>query len=120
WSRFKQQCIALQDRPCGVKQDGSPADGTGTVINLYRGWRDTVGVRLGASRWFSSDVELFAGLGFESSAIPDATLDPNLSDSHTISASAGGRFQIADRLWIGATYTHIQYLSRDNTGKSIL
>jgi len=120
WSRMVQQCIALADRGCGVKQDGSPAPETGTVINLYRGWRDTISFRVGASRWISKELELFGGLGFETSAIPDETLDPNLPDAHTIAASAGGRFEILSRLWLSVGYTHLQYLSRDNTGKSIL
>ncbi len=120
WSRFETQCIALEDRPCGVKQDGSPAAGTGTVINLYRGWRDSFGIRGGLSRWFSPAVEVFVGLGFETAAVPDETLDPNLPDSHIVSGSLGGRFEMLERFWLTAGYAHLQYLSRDNTGKSIL
>jgi long-chain fatty acid transport protein len=120
WSRMVTQCASLEDRSCDLKQDGSPATGSGTVINLYRAWRDTIGIRAGASKWLSPEVELFAGLGFESYAVPDNTLDPQLPDANTISISAGGRFEVADKLWIGAGYMHIQYLDRDNTGKSIL
>ena len=120
WSRLVNQCITLEDRPCGVKKDGSPADDTGTVVNLYRAWRDTIGVRLGASKWLSPKTELFAGLGVETSAVPDNTLDPALPDATTIAISGGGRFELWNKLWLGASYTHIQYLNRDNTGKSIL
>jgi long-chain fatty acid transport protein len=120
WSRMVQQCIALEGRPCGVKRDGSPGEGTGTITNLYRGWSDTVGVRAGASRWFSPEVEILVGAGFETSAVPDTTLDPSLFDSTTISGALGGRFEIFDRLWLATTYTHIQYLNRDLRGKSIL
>jgi long-chain fatty acid transport protein len=120
WSRMVSQCAALEDKPCDVKQDGSPATNSGTVINLYRAWQDSVGVRAGVSKWFNPEVEVFGGLGFETYAVPDNTLDPQLPDANTISIAAGGRFEIWHHLWIGAGYTHIQYLNRDNTGKSIL
>jgi long-chain fatty acid transport protein len=120
WSKMVDQCITLKDRPCGINQDGTPAPGTGTVVDFYRGWHDTFGIRAGASYWLKASVEVFAGVGFERSAIPDTTLDPGLPDADTISPAAGGRFEIFEKLWLGASYTHIQYLNRDNTGKSIL
>ena len=43
-----------------------------------------------------------------------------LFDSNTISGAIGGRFEVMERLWLGISYTHLQYLSRDNTGKSEL
>lgn len=120
WSRLVQQCVSLRDQACAIKRDGSPADGSGTITNLFRGWRDTVGIRAGASKWFSPEVELFAGAGFETGAVPDATLDPSLSDASTIMGALGGRFEIFKRLWLSGSYTHLHYLDRDNTGKSIL
>ncbi len=121
WSKLVDQCITLKDRPCGInKTDGTPLPGTGTVTDVYRGWRDTFGVRVGASYWVKPAVELFAGLGFERSAIPDNTLDPGLPDADTLAPAAGGRFEIFDKLYLAASYTHIQYLGRDNTGKSVL
>ncbi len=120
WSRLEQQCVTLRDRPCGIKRDGSPGEGTGTITNLFRGWQDTFGVRAGASKWLKPEVELFAGVGFETAATPDTTLDPSLADANTISGALGGRFEIFERLWLSTSYTHVQYLDRDNTGKSIL
>jgi hypothetical protein len=43
-----------------------------------------------------------------------------LFDSNTLSGALGGRFELMERLWLGVSYTHLQYFSRDNTGKSIL
>jgi long-chain fatty acid transport protein len=120
WSRLVEQCITLKDRPCGINQDGTPAPGTGTVIDFYRGWRDTYGFRLGASYWVKPAVEVFAGLGLETNAIPDSTLDPALPDATSISPAAGARVEIVETLFLAGSYTHIQYLNRDNTGKSIL
>jgi long-chain fatty acid transport protein len=115
WSRMVTQCITLEDRPCGVKRDGSPAAGTGTVANLYRGWSDTFGIRAGASKWITPATELFVGAGFETAASPDATVEPSLFDSHVVSGALGGRFEIFNKLWVAATYTHLQYLSRTVT-----
>lgn len=120
WSKLTEQCITLKDRPCGINNDGTAAPGTGTVVDVYRGWRDTFGVRAGASYWAKPRVELFAGLGFERSAIPDNTLDPALPDADTIAPVLGGRFEIFEKLYLAASYTHIQYLNRDNSGKSVL
>lgn len=116
WSRMVAQCIALEDRPCGVKRDGSPGAGTGTVANLYRGWSDTVGIRAGVSKWFTPKTEIMAGAGFETAAVPDATLDPTLFDSTVISGALGGRLEIIEKLWVALTYTHLQYLARTNSG----
>lgn len=119
WSRLVQQCVSLRDRPCAIKRDGSPADGSGTVTNLFRGWRDTFGIRAGASKWLNPDVELFLGAGFETSAVPDETLDPSLGDSNTIMGALGGRFEILKKLWLGASYTHLHYLERNNTKSTL-
>jgi len=116
WSQMVQQCIALEGQSCGVKRDGSPAAGSGTIANLYRGWSDTASIRAGASKWLSPAVELMVGAGFETSAVPDNSLDPNLFDSHTISGALGGRFEVLDKLWLAATYTHIHYLTRTVRG----
>jgi long-chain fatty acid transport protein len=115
-----EQCIALKGRPCGINPDGTPAPGTGTVGDLYRGWRDTVSVRIGGSYWVTPRVEVFAGAGVETSAIPDSTLDPGLPDATSIAPAVGGRFELFEKLHLAVSYTHIQYLNRDNTGKSIL
>jgi long-chain fatty acid transport protein len=120
WSRLESQCISLADQHCAVTRNGASAPGAQTVNSLYRGWSDTIGVRLGVSHWFTSSIEAFVGAGFESSAVPDATLEPTLFDSNTISGAIGGRFELMEHLWLGVSWTHIQYLARDNTGKSIL
>ncbi|HMJ51336.1 MAG TPA: hypothetical protein VK540_04650, partial [Polyangiaceae bacterium] len=39
---------------------------------------------------------------------------------NNISAALGARFGILPSLFVAGSYTHIQYLSRDNTGKSEL
>ena len=120
WSRMVAQCITLADLPCTINADGSAPKEAGTATYLYRGWKDSAGVRAGASTWMNPEIELFAGLGFETAAVPDETLDPNLLDANTVFASLGGRFEVMPKLFVGASYSHLQYLPRDTTGKSVL
>ena len=76
WSRFGTQCVALAGHPCAVFASGADATpDAATVQNLRRLWHDTYAVRAGASTWLRPGLELFAGLGFETAATPDATLD---------------------------------------------
>jgi long-chain fatty acid transport protein len=123
WSVMKTQCVVLdqKDYQCRVNADGSDASGNGAVLqNLRRRWKDTFGIRGGVSQWVKPTIELFAGLGFETGAVPDETLDPGLGDANNVSAALGARFAIIPALFIAGSYTHIQFLPRDNIGKSEL
>ncbi len=120
WSVMKTQCVAVEGSPCRVDSTGADAGNSGVLLNLRRRWQDTFAVRAGVSRWFTDAVELFVGAGFETAAVPDATLDPELFDSQTISAALGTRLALPGKWFVGASYTHLQYLNRDNTGKSEL
>jgi long-chain fatty acid transport protein len=120
WSVMKTQCVGIEDHPCAVTPTGADASGGSVNQNLRRRWNDTWGVRVGASHWLKPEVELFAGLGFETAAVPDSTLDPGLPDANNFAGAVGGRFELVKTLFLAASYTHIQYLNRDNTGKSEL
>jgi long-chain fatty acid transport protein len=121
WSVMRTQCVGIRSQPCAVDQTGADATPeASTVRNLRRYWRDTAAIRAGASRSLGARVELFAGAGFETAAIPDRTLDPGLADAHNVMAALGGRFGLSPGLFVAASYTHIQYLERDNTGRSEL
>lgn len=123
WSVMKTQCVVLDqnDYACEVNADGSDASGHGAVLqNLRRRWNDTFAIRGGVSEWIKPSVELFGGLGFETAAVPDETLDPAIGDANNVSGTLGARFGILASLFVAGSYTHIQYLNRDNTGKSEL
>jgi long-chain fatty acid transport protein len=119
WSVMHTQCVAIKGFACAVFPDGSDASG-GTISNFRRYWNDTYGVRAGASYWLKPDLELLAGTGFETAATPDTTLDPSVADADEVEFTLGGRMNVARRFYIGASYTHLQYFDRDNTGKSTL
>ena len=120
WSVLRTQCVSVRDQSCQVLSNGEAAPGSGTLFNLRRRWKDTVGVRGGVSYWTHPELELFAGLGFETAATPDATLDPVLADSTSVAFAAGARYEIVETWFVAASYTHLQFMDRDNTGKSEL
>ena len=120
WNVLRTQCVALKDQSCQVMANGEPAAGSGTVLNLRRYFENTVGVRAGASYWVTPPLELFAGLGYETAAVPDRTLDPVLADAANVAIALGGRLAVFERWFIAASYTHLQFMARDNTGKSRL
>jgi len=120
WSMLQTQCVAVRGQPCTVTADGDAAPNSGVVQNSRRHFRDTFGIRLGASRWVAPELELFAGLGFETGAAPDSTLDPLLADADNVAIALGASFEIAPGWSVAGTFTHLQFLPRDNTGKSQL
>jgi long-chain fatty acid transport protein len=120
WSVLATQCVSMRDQSCLVTRSGAAAEDSGTLQNLRRNWKNTVGVRAGASYWASPALELFAGLGYETAATPDATLDPVLADANNVMIAAGARYEIVETWFLAASYTHLQFMNRDNTGKSQL
>lgn len=121
WSVMNTQCVAVQGSRCLVDSTGADAsEDNGVLLNLRRKWQDTVAIRAGASHWLSKKLELFVGAGYETAAVPDATLDPELFDAPTVSGALGARIELPSRWFVGASFTQLQYLNRDNTGKSQL
>jgi long-chain fatty acid transport protein len=120
WSRLERQCVTQRGHKCDVDGRGMEKSGASLISNQIRNWNDSFGVRAGGSYYPSPRSEVFVGLGYDSNAIPDATLDPTILDGHKLSAALGGRMQLADSFGLLASYTHIQQLERDITGKSEL
>jgi long-chain fatty acid transport protein len=120
WSRLERQCVTKRSHKCDVDERGAEKSGTSLVNNQIRDWNDSFGVRAGGSYYPTARSEVFLGLGYDSNAVPDATLDPTILDGHKLSAALGGRMQLLDSFGLLASYTHIQQLERDITGKSKL
>ena len=120
WSLFKSQCLAIAGFACSVDATGADNAGGGVQQFNRRNWKDTYAGRLGVSAWVSSEIELLFGAGYETAAIPDSTLAPDIMDAANIRGTLGARFKLTDSLFIGIEFTHIQYMNRDNTGKSTL
>jgi len=125
WSVMKTQCVANAGYPCQVYGSGpmAGADATGkggVLLNLRRQWRDTYGVNFGGSYWIAPSLELFAGLGFETAAVPDATLDPEIPDANNWRASVGARVELGSKWFLGGTFRYLYFFERNNIGKSEL
>jgi long-chain fatty acid transport protein len=118
WSVMRTQCVAVQGYTCATYADGSDASGGGVIANYRRDWRDTVNVRAGVSSWITPRLEAFAGTGFETLAVPDSTLEPSLADADNVELALGARARLSSWLYLAVSYTHLQYLDRDNTGRS--
>jgi long-chain fatty acid transport protein len=121
WSKFQSQCLVIRGNPCDIAADGSDNGMGGPVqFNIRRNWNDTYGGRLGVSVWTSPGVELLFGGGYETGASPDSTLAPDIPDANNVQGTFGARFRLTESLFLTASYTQIQYFTRDNTGKSTL
>ena len=128
WSVMKAQCIAnrkavdqsIADRDCKVFPNGADASGGFVLANFPRNWNDTYGARLGGSYWVKPEIEVFAGLGYETAATTDAFIDQATMDANNVGVALGGRFFLLDSFYLAASYTHLQFFDRDNTGKSQL
>jgi long-chain fatty acid transport protein len=119
WSAMKAQCVVLQGHTCQVYPDGSDATGSGAVLaNFRRDWKDTYGGRVGASVWVSPSLEVFAGGGYETGAVPDSTLENSVADADNVAGALGARIALTDTIFLAGSYTHIYFFTRDNTGLS--
>lgn len=115
WSALKNQCIYRENTTCDVQPNGSVPAGSGVLQNIPREWKDGVGVRAGGSFWVKPEVEVFAGLGFDSNVVPDRTLETALTDYNTVSGALGGRVKLGDHLYATLGYTHFFCLPRDTS-----
>lgn len=120
WSVAKTMCVAVEGHLCRVDRTGADAGDNGVLLNIRRNWRDTFGVRIGASHWLRKSVEVFVGTGLETAAVPDSTLEPELADSESIAGALGARVELPGKWFLGGSFTYLYFLDRDNTGKSQL
>jgi long-chain fatty acid transport protein len=124
WSKLVNQCVNQQDPKlgdsCNTFPDGSTATGNPAILaNIPRNWKDSYGGRLGVSYWVKPEIELQGGLGYETAAVPDSTLEPGAMDADNIAIALGGRVKLTEMLYLAASYTHIQYLNRTDTTSTL-
>ncbi|MEM1033200.1 MAG: outer membrane protein transport protein [Myxococcota bacterium] len=130
WSLFQDNCLVNTERvwanqTCQINDDGTVdtsggdnIDSNDVIVNIPRRWNDAFAIRAGASYWVIPEVELQLGVGYDSNAIPDRTLGPDLLDFHDISLALGGKFQLIEGLFASLAYTQFFYIPRDTTGSS--
>ena len=83
------------------------------MIALRREWKDAVAVRAGLGYFLDEKTELYGAVGFDTSAVPKANLDPMYPDSFKLIGSIGARHAVAEGIVIGASYTYVGYVSVD-------
>ncbi len=118
WSKLTSQCINWADKgtSCQVYPNGGDATPQGSLLaNIPRNWKNTMGGNVGGSYFASPAVEVFGGVGYETGAAPDATMEPGAMDGNNYSISLGGRFLVANYVYVALSYTQIQFLNRDVT-----
>lgn len=133
WKVFDKQCVlvaSVEGRNCGFdnadtaltdpENFGTKGTNKGVTQHLPRFWKPAGGVRVGASYWVVDPVELFAGVGFDSSAVPVQTLDSALMDSNKMTFSLGGRFEVHKNVALAVTFTDVAYFKVDTKGRSVL
>ncbi len=117
FSAFKNQCAVVAGTSCDLEANGAERIGAHVLQNVPRDFKDSVGVRLGASIWTSPSFEFFSGLGFDSSAVPDRTMEPGLPDWAGASFALGSRIALGSHLHAALSYTHFVFIPRDVHGQ---
>ena len=127
WSKFKNQCFVTPGAAastCEADDNGLVIDSGPLIVNIPRGWKDTYGVRIGGTYEVSKELEVKAGLLYDSNAAPDATLDPALIDQDKVIPQLGARFA-SGKILVTATLGHVFYFDRttapratDTSGKN--
>jgi len=117
YSAFENQCAVVSGTACELTPDGGERVGAQVLQNVPRAYRDSAGVRLGLSVWTSARFEFFSGLGYDSSAVPDTTMEPGLPDWAGASFALGGRIALGKRLHAALSYTHFVFVPRDVKGR---
>lgn len=117
WSVFEHQCFLLassDNANCALNENGEALDeAEGIIVNIPREWDDSFGVRVGASWWFTPDLEVNGGVNFDSNAVPDRTIDASLLDQNKLIAIAGVRWAaIPQSLIIALTANNAFYFDR--------
>jgi long-chain fatty acid transport protein len=122
WSKLTSQCINYSQNgdACLVHSDGTDATPASSVVtNIPRNWKDTYGAHLGGSYWLKPEIELFAGVGYETGASPDTTMEPGSMDANNVDIALGGRFMVERRLYLAISYTQLQFQDRNVTSSQL-
>lgn len=119
WSTLTKQCLYAEGSSCDVEADGSATAEARIISNQPRKWQDAFAVRAGFSLFPTKTLELFTGVGYDSSAIPTQYLEATYIDGHEISGALGARVKLGDNIAWTLSYTHIHTLNRTVTGSRL-
>ncbi|HMI83303.1 MAG TPA: outer membrane protein transport protein [Polyangiaceae bacterium] len=114
WSAFERQCVVIRGQACNIGADGSEiGPGSQVLLAVRRKWKNAGGVRAGLGYFLDDKTEIYGAVGFDTSAVAKANLEPTYPDSFKLMGSLGARREVATGVVIGASYTYVGYLSAD-------
>ena len=118
WSVFKKQCVVPTGTDCNLGANGAQVAGGAVSQNIPREWKNAFGVRAGAGYLLSEDLEIFGSGMYDSSAVPDQTLDATFIDADKVIGTVGVRKEFSKKVALAASFTHVQFFERDTKGKA--
>lgn len=122
WSKYKNTCIMTKGTTgkCEVDPDGSTIDGSTTqiLVNVLRNWKDTVTARVGGRYFVSEVLEVNGGLSYDSSAVPDETMEPSLFDLNKVIGQLGVSYTTG-KIDLTLTVGRVQYLSKTTDPRTV-
>jgi long-chain fatty acid transport protein len=110
WSLFTRQCIVARDRECSLGPHGEDLTGN-VILSLTRSWKDAAAVRAGLGYFVDDKSEIYSGIGWDTSAVPERTLESTYPDANKFLASLGARRRFSPMVGLGASFTLVQYLT---------
>ena len=119
WGQFDQHCLLARTEDgigeCAIDENGARAEGGENILLVIpRSWDDTFGVRVGASYWLTELFEAFGGIGYDSNAIPDETLEAGFFDMNKIVTTVGVRYDMmGSKLKLTGSFTNVFYFDRE-------
>lgn len=110
WSVFTKGCVVHRGLPCDLNADGSAVRQGQIIANVPSNFNDAGALHAGVGYWPVPRAEMFADLGFDTSAIPSDAQGRTLFDSFKILGSIGLKYAVSDRVSLAGSYTQIYYL----------
>lgn len=117
WSVFDRQCVldaTNPDRNCDVDSTGAATAGSaGIVANLDRGWKNSYTFHVGGTYFLTPAVQLMLGLGYDTNAVPDTTLDAAFVDSNKVLTTLQGRFELGGGFALSGRWMQVFFATRE-------
>lgn len=98
---------------------GHPVLSSAFDAPITKDWEDVDAYRLGYTFKWDKSLTLMAGVGIDGNPIPDSSLSFDLPDSNAWFISFGGRYDINDKLSVGAAYLYADKKDRTVQNKTL-
>jgi long-subunit fatty acid transport protein len=110
WSVFANACVVHRGQPCDLYPDGSAVTQGKIIANDRALFRDTGALHAGIGYWPQPRAEIFADLGFDTSAVPTSSEGRTLFDAFKGIGTVGLRYTFSPHVAVAASYTAVYYL----------